>query len=322
MAVVSVVMPAYNAARYIEAAIDSVLRQTFRDLELLVVDDGSTDTTAAIAEAARARDPRVRVILQPNGGVSKARNAAMREARGRYIALLDSDDLWDAGFLQSQIDLLESRPEIAIITGNALVLGGPRDGLPVNPSPDPRPHPTTEGLIADETAVFIMCVFRRTVYDAIGGFDESKATNEDYDYWIRASHAGFRFHRNDLPLGGYRWHADSLSANEVRMLRGILVVLNEHRPRTHGHPEEARILERQIARFETELLASEARAALEAGDYPSATRHLDALGARRRAVSLTIARVMVRRAPSLLAWLYRRRRAHLARSSARRHATA
>jgi len=315
------VMPAYNTARFIEAALDSARRQTVADIEILVVDDGSTDATAAIAMRAASRDPRVRVMCQTNHGVSAARNAALRAARGQYIALLDSDDVWHPGFLEAQLAILDRRPEIAIVTANAFVLGGPHDGQPARPFPDPRPHPSAADIIADETAVFIMCVFRRAVYDTIGGFDESKATNEDYDYWLRAAHAGLRFLRNDRPLGQYRNHGGSLSANETRMQRGILVVLNEHRSRFAGRPEETAALERQIARFETELLASEARAALDAGDYPSAARHLDALGARRPTTQLTVARTLAHWTPGLLAWLYRTHRAHLARAAQHRVAS-
>jgi glycosyltransferase involved in cell wall biosynthesis len=315
MPVVSVVMPAHNAARYIEMALDSARRQTFADLEIIVVDDGSVDETAAVAARAAARDPRVHVLRQVNGGASAARNTALRAARGRYLALLDSDDVWYPDFLQTQVVLLESRPDIAIVTGNAVFLGGPRDGQAVHPCPDPRPQPTRASIIADETAVFIMSVFRRDVYDTIGGFDESKATNEDYDYWIRATHAGFRFLRNDTPLAQYRWHADSLSANERRMLRGILVVLEKHRSRIAECPEERAVLERQIDRFQAELLAAEARTALEGGDYRSAARHLDALSACRPDMMVSVARVMARWAPGLLAWLYRARRARLARAA-------
>ena len=316
MPLVSIVMPAYNAARYIEAALDSVLNQTLDDLEILVVDDGSIDDTAALAERAAIRDSRVRVMRQANGGASAARNTAMRAARGQYFALLDSDDVWQPDFLRAQIAILESRPEIAIVTTNGFHLGGPGDGQPVHPYPDPRPAPMWATIIADETAVFIMSVFRRAVYDTIGGFDESKATNEDYDYWLRAAYAGFQFVRNDTPLAQYRWHADSLSANERRMLRGILVVLEEHRPRVARCPEERVLLERQMDRFRERLLAAEARTALEGGDYRSAARHLDALSAYRADMRLSAARVMARWTPGLLARLYRARRAHLARAAA------
>src|SRR5258708_29770583 len=118
----------------------------------------------------------------------------------------------------------ESRPEIAIVTTKGFHLGGPGDGQPVHPYPDPRPAPMWATIIADETAVFIMSVFRRAVYDTIGGFDESKATNEDYDYLLPAAYAGFQFVRHDTPLAPYRWPPPSLSAHAPRRLRGILVV--------------------------------------------------------------------------------------------------
>ena len=92
--VVSVITPAYNAERYIEHTLESALRQTFREFELLVVDDGSTDGTAAIAQRYAEKDARFRVLRQTNRGIAAARNLAMRRARGRYLALLDSDDLW------------------------------------------------------------------------------------------------------------------------------------------------------------------------------------------------------------------------------------
>jgi glycosyltransferase involved in cell wall biosynthesis len=312
---VSVLIGAYDNAATLREAMDSILAQTVEDLELIVVDDGSSDRTVEIAEAAAARDPRVRVVRQANGGVSRARNAALRLARGRYFALLDSDDVWAPRFLQAQVEILDARPEIAIVTGNAVFLGGARHGQPVRPCPDARPDPTPSSIVADETSVFIMCVFRRAVYDAIGGFDETKRTNEDYDYWLRAATAGFRFLRNDAPLAQYRSHGASLSANESRMLRGILVVLREHRRRVSAASEDSAVLERQIARFESELHASDARAALETGDYLSAARHLDALGAGRPAPVLRLARVMAHWTPGLLARLYRARRAHRARAS-------
>jgi hypothetical protein len=101
------------------------------------------------------------------------------------------------------------------------------------------------------------------------------------------------------------------------MQRGILVVLKQHRQRIAGHAEESAVLERQIARFETELMASEARRALDAGDYRSAAHHLDALGARRPSVALTLARGLARWTPGLLGWLYRTRRARLERAAYR-----
>ena len=307
--VVSVIVPAYNVAPYIGAAIDSALTQTFDDIEILVVDDGSTDETAAIVSAAQQRDGRVRLIQQANGGLSAARNAALPVARGELFALLDGDDLWDPWYLYEQLAIFRARPDVSIVTGNAVNLGGSHDGEPARPHPDRRPDPTLASMLADEEAVFIMSVFRRTVYERIGGFDESMRSNEDYDYWLRAAIAGFRFARNDKPLGKYRRRADSLSASDVRMLRGILRVLAKTRPHLDAHRAERAILDRQVARFETELLAAQARAALERSDFAGVATSLDALHARRPGAALAVARLMAHWTPSLLLRAYRLRRA-------------
>src|SRR3954464_9718855 len=127
MPTVSVIVPAYNVAPYIRAAIDSALAQTFRDLEVIVVNDGSTDETASIVDACCAADPRVRLIEQPNRGLSAARNTALAAARGEFLALLDGDDTWDPGFLEAQLAVFGDRPDVSIVTGNALFLGSALD---------------------------------------------------------------------------------------------------------------------------------------------------------------------------------------------------
>ncbi len=321
MPAVSVIMPAYNVAPYIAEAIESVLAQTFDDLELLIVDDGATDGSGAIAHTYAGRDPRVRVIHQDNAGISAARNHALRLARGATFAILDSDDAWDPRYLEAQMAMLEARPDVDIVTGNARFLGSRLDGRPARPWPDPRPSPTLAVMLADETAIFIMSVFRRRVYDAIGGFDETMRTNEDYDFWLRAACAGFVFARNDRPLGRYRRRDDSLSASEQRMLPGILAVYRKIRPAVADRPELA-IVDAQITRFETECLAAEARGAIETGDFASASHHLAALHRRRGGASLKVATLMARWTPTFFLSLYSVRRAHLALSRLAKHRVA
>jgi len=311
MPAVSVVMPAYNVSRYLGDAIESVRRQTFTDWELLIVDDGSQDDTLEVATRYATLDPRVIVIHQANGGISAARNTGLARAQGIVIAILDSDDVWMPEFLESQLGILERRPEIDIVTGNAWFIGGSRDGQLARPHPDPRPAPDLLNLIADETCVFIMSLFRRRVYDTLGGFDVTMRSNEDYDYWLRAAIAGFRFCRNDQPLGRYRRRDDSLSASEVRMLHGILRVYQKLRPSVLARPRELEALDRQIARFEAECLAAEARAAMHARDFERAYALLGELHSRRGGAALRLARLMARWTPSLLVRAYTARRARL-----------
>jgi glycosyltransferase involved in cell wall biosynthesis len=311
MPAVSVIMPAYNVARYITTAIESVLTQTFSDWELLIVDDGSTDNTLEIATAYAHRDSRLVVIQQANSGISAARNRALANASGSLIAVLDSDDVWLPEFLEKQVRILEDHPDVDIVTGNAWFLGSARDGQLARPYPDRRPHPDLVNLLADEESVFIMAVFRRRVYETIGGFDEALRTNEDYDYWLRAAGAGFRFRRNDEPLGRYRRRDDSLSASELRMLRGVLRVYRKLRPSLLGRPGELAVIDAQIARFDTERVAAEARDAMDARDFVRARSCLRDLYSRRGGARLRVASLMARWTPSLLVKAYTARRARL-----------
>lgn len=310
MPVVSVIMPAYNVSAYIGEAISSVLEQTFGDLELLIVDDGSTDDTAAIAERFAACDDRVRLLRHENRGLAAARNTALRHARGELLALLDSDDLWMPGFLAAQVAILEGRPDVDIVTGNARTLGSREDGQPSRPWPDPRPAPNLTTILADEFSVFIMSVFRRRVYETVGGFDELLRTNEDFDFWLRAALAGFTFARNDEPLGFYRRRDDSLSASQVRMLRGALRVYYKQRPALLHDPRMLRLLDDRVQQFEADLIAAETREAMNQHDFSAVNRHLSALTERRPVVSVRLARVVARLMPGLLvrAYQYRRRR--------------
>jgi len=248
MPAVSVIMPAYNVEPYVGDAIRSALAQTFTDFELIVVDDGSTDGTAQVVRALSPTDSRIKLVQQANRGLAGARNSALRASRGDFLALLDSDDLWEPAFLAEQLEILHTRPGV-----------------------DMR-------------------------------------SNEDYDFWLRSAVAGFTFARNDTPLGHYRVRTDSLSASDVRMLRGILHVYTKLRPVIADRPHEMGILQRQIARFESELLTAEARLALEIADFAAAREHLGALHARRGGATLVLARFLARWWPRTLLKMIRLRR--------------
>jgi glycosyltransferase involved in cell wall biosynthesis len=312
MPAVTVIMPAYNVEAYVGEALRSVLAQTFTDFEVVVVDDGSTDGTASVVAACAAADPRVRLVRQANRGLAGARNTALRMARGELLALLDSDDLWEPDFLAEQVGILRERPGVDIVTGNGWIMGGPQDGELARPCPDGRPEPDLASILGDEFSVFIMSVFRRRVYEVVGCFDETLRTNEDYEFWLRAALSGCRFTRNDRPLGHYRVRADSLSANEMRMLRGILIVYGKLRPLMLDRPLELAILDAQSERFHTEWLAAEARQALETSNFAAAREHLGQLHARRGGLVLVLARVLARIAPRMLARVYGLRRARAA----------
>jgi GT2 family glycosyltransferase len=269
---VSVIMPAYNAAPYIDGAVASVLTQTFADLELIVVDDGSIDETPQRLAALAARDSRVRVIHQPNRGVSAARNAALELSRGRFLALLDSDDEWAPQFLTAQIAALSGLPRTGVATANALERGGRRDGFPLRRPTTMLRHLRLRDLIEDETAVCVMAVFRREVCEAIGGFDERLHCGEDYHFWLRAARAGFGIVQTPEPLGWYRRRPDGASANESAMLDGVRVVLAELRESCADDAELVDLIDAQLRRFERERLVLAGKQALVDGAYPLAAQ--------------------------------------------------
>jgi glycosyltransferase involved in cell wall biosynthesis len=259
MPAVSVIMPAYNAGRFLHAAVESVLRQTFTDLELLIVDDGSTDRTVTIAEDYAGRDRRVRVLHQENAGPGPARNTGFRNAHGRYFAFLDSDDEWDDTFLAEHVAVLDARPDVDVVIGNARHRGGACDGQPCRPLRGDGLPITLAEILADETCLFIMAVFRREVVDTVGGFDHGLLTNEEYEMWIRAAMAGFTFTRHTRPLGWYSSRPDSLSSSDARMLTGIRRVFAKTQPRLPPGSAERAIIDRQIARFDVEIARMERR---------------------------------------------------------------
>jgi len=307
--VVSVIMPAYNAEAYLGRAAESVLSQTFTDLELLIVDDGSSDRTVEVARRLADRDRRVRVLQQSNAGPGPARNTGFGAASGRLLAFLDSDDEWDATFLTEHIAILDAQPSIDVLIGNARNRGGPHHGQPARPLEDDGRPIALATILGDERALFIMSVFRRTVIDAIGGFDPAIFTNEEYEMWIRASLAGFTFNRHPKPLGWYACRSGSLSSNDARMLSGILRVFAKTRPMLSPASPELAILDRQVERFEEELLAAEARASLERGDGREAARQLAALHARRGGRTLWLASGIAAAAPRLAVAAFRLRTA-------------
>lgn len=301
------IMPAYNAARYLGCAVDSVLRQRLSDLELLIVDDGSSDGTLDLAHRYRASDPRVRVLQQQNAGPGPARNLAFGAASAPLFAFLDSDDEWHPDFLAEQVAVLRRRPDIDVVIGNAWNRGGHRDGLPSRPIRGADQTITLCEMLADETALFIMAVFRRQAVERVGGFDPSLLTNEEYDMWIRAALEGVRFTRNPRPLGWYTCRQASLSSDDERMIGGILRVFARTRPRlVPGSPEQT-ILDRTVRRLEGDLSAAGAKARFAKGEDAAGATAMAALYRRRGGATLAAASTIAAFAPTAIGTAFRLR---------------
>jgi glycosyltransferase involved in cell wall biosynthesis len=214
MPTVSVVIPTYNSAPYLREAVDSVLAQTFRDLEVIVVDDGSTDGTANVIESYGSS---IGYVQQPNSGVSVARNKGVAESAGRYVAFLDADDAWLPKKLATQLEALRGARGYGLSYTALLVTDA--DLNPVGVRRANVHGPALESLLLHGSSMgggssTVLC--ERELFLEAGGFDSDLSQCADWDMWIRlAGKTDFLY--IDEPLVRYRQHGQSMS-NDPRLL--------------------------------------------------------------------------------------------------------
>jgi len=180
---VSVVIPTYNRFPRVKDAVESVLNQTYRDFELLVVDDGSTDGTG---EVLRAFGEKVKYVSQDNRGVSAARNLGLRISGGKYLAFLDSDDLWEPKKLETQVRCMDVNPQFPLCYTDEVWI---RKGIRVNPK---KRHAKYSGWIFEKCLPLCIIspssvLMKGSLFNEIGGFDENLPVCEDYDFWLRVT---------------------------------------------------------------------------------------------------------------------------------------
>jgi glycosyltransferase involved in cell wall biosynthesis len=221
---VSVIIPNYNHARFLGGAIRSVLAQTYRPVEVIVVDDGSTDNSG---EVAAAFGDQIRYIYQTNAGLSAARNTGLRAAKGELIGVLDADDMYEPNFLETLVTALQADPEAdGVYCGYQFVdeANNPLPQIENRPVPPADLYPALlDGNFFVPESVFL----RRRVYDAVGFFDESLRACEDWDVWLRAAKQ-FRLIHSPHILTRHRVLAGSMSTDPLRMLTARLAVLKKH----------------------------------------------------------------------------------------------
>lgn len=227
--VVSVVMPVYQGREHLAAAIDSVLAQTFEEFELLVVDDGSTDGSSAIARTYAGRDPRVNYRRQENAGQGAARNAGIAVARGDAVAFLDQDDLWLPEKLARQLPLLD---DTTVVYSDTYILrdGGRSREERLSDHLDGWPAPATLTSLIDGNPIPILtALLSRRLLLTHGGFTSDPALKgvDDYDLWLRLAAAGVKFTYVPEPLAVYRVHAAAMSADQVGMASARLALFEK-----------------------------------------------------------------------------------------------
>jgi GT2 family glycosyltransferase len=238
---ISVVIPAFDAAETVGGTISSVLSQTLADVEVVVVDDGSRDATAAVA----ATFP-VRVVSQENAGVSAARNRGLTEARGELIAFCDADDVLLPRHLEALLATYERHGGIATSNCYWLFPGGIHPSRTRYKGRFPKPERQRLAIL-EQNFVSTMSLFPKSLAGELGPFDEELDVAEDWDFWLRAIYAGHPVSLQPEPLALYRWGTTSLSADPARMDEHATAVLRKASARHDLRPGERAYLEKRLA---------------------------------------------------------------------------
>jgi len=222
MPTISVIIPVYNGEKTIKQTVESVLNQTFKDFELLIINDGSQDATLEIIQA--INDERIQVFSYQNSGVSASRNRALTKAKGEFISFIDADDLWTPNKLELQLKALQDNPQAAVAyswsdwideSGQFLRSGG---------------HITVNGkayeklLLRDFIESGSNPLIRKQALDEVGYFEQSVTPAEDWDMWLRLA-ARYEFVTVEVPQILYRISPNSASFNIVKMEAGSLKVI-------------------------------------------------------------------------------------------------
>ncbi len=224
---ISVIVPVYNCAEYIDESLSSVFTQTFPNYEVIVVNDGSTDTAALERALAPHRD-RIVYIQQENRGPSAARNIGIAAARADVVAFLDSDDRLEPDYLEALLQVLRSDPTLDVVYPDAVFFGNTPDAgrrfTELNPS---KTGVTFESLVTGECTVLVHAAARREAIQRAGGFDESLWVSEDFDLWLRIAKSGGRIVHHPRVLVRYRRREASLSSSAVRVNAAMLRVFEK-----------------------------------------------------------------------------------------------
>jgi glycosyltransferase involved in cell wall biosynthesis len=297
---ISVIIPAFNVEPFIAETIESLLAQTFRDFEAIVVNDGSTDGTEA--RLAPYLD-RIVYLKQENKGVMAARNAGIRASRGRMIALLDGDDLWMPDFLETLSGMMESDVGLSVAFPNAEFFGSPNFAGRLHQDVFPVAEPVTfDRVLRRECYIFGSLVIRREAIEDAGMFDETLEGQgaEDFDLWLRMLERGHRFKFTGKPLVRYRWRRDSLSNDGVNLLSCVVSVYEKFLARNTTTVGQREWIASQLPEMRARLSLARFKEALAAMDFKRAAEHLESANGHCRRPKIVIAQIAMRLASAVM----------------------
>jgi glycosyltransferase involved in cell wall biosynthesis len=287
---VSVIIPSYNTASLIATCLDSVLRQTFRDFETIVVNDGSPDTAQLEAVLRPYRD-KIVYLRQENKGAAGARNTAIRQARGEFLAFLDSDDSWLPDHLAWQMGLFDDDPSLDMVYADAaLVSDAARESAFSEKCPSDG-TPNFEALVLERCQIPVSTVVvRKAAVVKAGLFDESLPRCDDYDMWLRTAFHGSNIaYRRTIQARLYLGRPDSLGQSRSRMAEAYWKILEKTGQTLPLNPEQRKLVGERAQKIRGRYLLEEGKVQLHQ-QHPEKARELFAEANRRlRTLKLAVA---------------------------------
>jgi glycosyltransferase involved in cell wall biosynthesis len=208
--VISVILPVYNAERYVGQAVESILAQTFADFEFLITDDGSTDRSLAILKRYAVKDSRIQLTSSPNQGVSKTRNQMLHQAKGQFIAVMDADDIALPNRFASQLEFLHQHPEVVCVGSAHAVIDHRGRFLSHLPLPQQDAEIQQAALAGHGSICHPCAMIHRAAMLAVGGYNEDLHSAHDLDLWLKLGEIG-KLANLEAPLMQYRIHTHSVS---------------------------------------------------------------------------------------------------------------
>jgi glycosyltransferase involved in cell wall biosynthesis len=296
---VSIIIPAYNTAGLISACLDSVLAQTFKDYEIIVVNDGSPDTPE-LEKVLQPYQSKIVYIRQENKRAAGARNTAIRQARGGYLAFLDSDDLWLPDHLASQMNLITRPPGLDLVYANAIVFGDPENEWEFMQRCTSEGTPDFEALIVERCQVSTCTVVvRKESIVKAGLFDEGLARCDDYEMWLRAAFYGARMGYNrtiQARLNGGR--PGSLGASRLKMVEAYRLILEKLLRTLPLTTAQRQLLEHRLAEIRARHLVAQAKVEMQQRHFDEAKRLLAEANESLRASKVTLTLLGLKLAPN------------------------
>lgn len=302
---VSVIIPAYNTAPFMAETLDSVFAQTSTDFEIIVVNDGSPDTSELESVLTPYRD-RIVYVRQENRGLAGARNTGIRLARGEFLAFLDSDDCWPAEYLAAQMQLFSNDSGLDLVYSDATLFGS-AVLLRKTFMQTAAPPTTLEGLLSEGGQILPSgtVVKKRAIVEA-GFFDENLRRVEDYDMWLRLAQREARIAYQPEVRFLRRVHQSALTSDESKMVSSLVCVLTKLKDGGKLPDGARQLLDKQLCQARAELGLMQAKNYLALGDARAAKEALTIAYAYFRSRKIALTLLGLRIAPSATIWGARR----------------